>query len=135
MKPGSIPGTGAKNLGIMLAFTKPFKLYLFKNKNSVDWAMRVNDNYVQTFSIPQDQFEELVANWSKPEGHGILIKNIHISVQYKKWSPRPETVSASYLKITVYNNGMQHHFRFDQCDMIELEKDYYYQKNNTMYWD
>jgi len=42
---------------------------------------------------------------------------------------------ASYIKITAYNNGMQHHFRFDLADMIELEKDYYYQKNNGMYWD
>jgi hypothetical protein len=119
----------------MLEFNNPFKLYLFKNKNTVDWAIRVNSNYVHTYTIPQEQFEELLANWSKPEGYGILIKNIHISVQYKKFSPRPELAAASYLKLTVYNQNMQHHFRFDLSDMIELEKDYFYQKNNQMYWD
>ena len=119
----------------MLAFNRPFKLYLFKTKQSVDWAVRVNDNYVQTYTIPQDKFEELLAKWSKPEGYGVLINNIHISIQYKKTTPRPESAPTSYLKLTVYNTNMQHNFRFDLADMIELEKDYFYQKNNPMYWD
>jgi len=119
----------------MLPFTKPFKLYLFKDRNTVDWALRVNDTYVQTYTIPQQSFEELIVNWQRPEGHNIAFNNIHFSVQHKKWTPRPEGLPASYIKITAYNNGMQHHFRFDLADMIELEKDYYYQKNNGMYWD
>jgi len=119
----------------MLNFNKPFKLYLFKNKNVVDWAFRIDNNYAQTYEIPQEQFEELLENWGKSEGYGILIKNIHISIQYNKFSPRPESSPASYLKITIYNSGMRHNFRFELTDMIELEKDYHYQKNNQMYWD
>lgn len=119
----------------MLPFHKPFKLYLFKDKQQVDWAIKVNDSYVQTYTISKEQFEELISNWQKPEGYGILLNTMHISVQYKKYSPRPESHPASYVKITIYNSGMRHNFRCDLSDLIEIEKDYYYQLNNHMYWD
>jgi hypothetical protein len=119
----------------MLSFNKLFKLYLFKNKSAVDLCIKVTDSYVQTYTIPQEQFEELIINWQKPEGYGILINNVHINVQYKRHSPRPESQPVSYVKITIYNSSMRHNFRCDLSDLIDLEKDYYYQVNNKMYWD
>ena len=119
----------------MLEFKKPLKMYLFKDKRTVDLSLQVSDNYVQTYTIPQDTFQELIKNWQKDEGYSFKLEQSGWFVQYKKTTPRPESLPESYIRITVWNNGMSHNFRFEFSDMWDLEKEYFYQSNNTMYWD
>ena len=52
-------------------------------------------------------------------------------VEHKQHTPRPEQALASYIKISTIDE----HFRYNYEDMLALERDYFYQTNNKMYWD
>jgi hypothetical protein len=53
----------------MLEFTKPLKLYVFKDRESVDLSIRVSDAHAHTWSLPQAVFADIVANWRNQSGH------------------------------------------------------------------
>ena len=119
----------------MFAFTHPLKIYLFKDKKTVDLSLRVSDQYVQTYVIPQTTFEALVQNWRKPGGYSFNTEGSGWFVLYKTTAPQPEALPASYVRITVWNSGIAHNFRVQFQDMLNLEKEYFYQVHNPMYWD
>jgi hypothetical protein len=115
----------------MLPFKKPLKIYLFKDKQSVDITIRVTDSHAHTYAMPAEQFEYLLDNWNGNNGCSFTTPNQHWFVHYKTTTPRPESALASYVRISVNNQQ----YRVDHSDMIDLVKDYYFQKNNKMYWD
>jgi hypothetical protein len=116
----------------MLSFNKPFKLYYFKHKNVVDWSLRVSDNYVKTFRFRPEDFSYLMSAWHKKGGCQITTQNnVSMWVEHKQHTPRPEQSPASYIKISTHDE----HFRYTYEDMLALERDYFYQTNNKMYWD
>jgi hypothetical protein len=116
----------------MLAFKKPLKIYLFKDKQSVDITIRITDAHAHTYSLPVLQFEQLIAHWLDPNGWSAQTPSgQHWFVHYKTTTPRPESAAASYVRISV--NHQQ--YRVDHSDMTDLAKDYFYQANNKMYWD
>jgi hypothetical protein len=115
----------------MLPFKKPLKIYLFKDKQSIDITIRITDAHAHTYTMPVDRFEYLLDNWLDNNGCSFTTPNQHWFVHYKTTTPRPESVPASYVRISV--NHQQ--YRVDHSDMMDLVKDYYFQKNNKMYWD
>ena len=115
----------------MLPFKKPLKIYLFKDKQSIDITIRVTDAHAHTYTMSAEQFEYLLDNWLDNNGCSFTTPNQHWFVHYKITTPRPESAPASYVRMSV--NHQQ--YRVDHSDMMDLVKDYYFQKNNKMYWD
>jgi hypothetical protein len=117
----------------MLEFSQPLKIYLFKDRRDVDFAIRVSPNCTNTYHLTQEQFENIIQNWRQ----GIRVKTGQTgwNIEYKKVGPRPECEPASYVRITVWANGVTTNYRVDYTDMVNLEKDYFYQVNNKMYWE
>lgn len=116
-----------------MKFTKPIKIYLFKEKNSVDVALRINTSTVITYTLTPELFEKLLQGWKT----GIELEYDHANwyVQYKKTGPRPESKQSPYVRFSVSKSGIRLHFRVTYDDMIAVEREYFFQKNNTMYWD
>ena len=118
----------------MLEFTKPLKLYVFKDRESVDLSIRVSEAHAHTWSLPQAVFADIVANWRNQKGHSFQHNNNAWFIQYKKQTPGPEWAPASYVRISIGGNPM-FNYRVDYEDMVALERDYFYQCHNQMYWD
>ena len=120
----------------MLPFTSRLKLYLFKNQNRVSLSIKVSDNYVNGFSFVVEDFEKIIQSWKQPKGIDMRIDGAHWHINHKSTTPRPECAKTSYVRISVHPPGpVAHHYRVSYEDMYNLEKDYFYQKNNEMYWD
>jgi hypothetical protein len=118
----------------MLEFTDTFKIYLFKDKQKVDWSIRVSSNHVHTYSLTVEEFEGMLNNWKQPAGYTFSIGGTHAFVQHKTTTPRPESKPTSYVRITIWK-GVDYQYRVDYSDMVALEDSYHHQKNNVMYWD
>lgn len=119
----------------MLKFKKPFKIYIFKERNQVDLAIRVNDHYVQTYTMSIEHMETIINNWNTGSGFEGKINGQHWSINHKTYAPRPVCNPVTYVRLTISNHFCSHNFRVEFGDMLELEKDFFYQKNNKMYWD
>jgi hypothetical protein len=119
----------------MLGFSDNLKIYVFKEKQTVSFSIKVSDNFVNTFELDINDFEKILDKWKSPGGFDEMLKNHWWTLCYKKTTPRPECSPASYVRISVSVNNQQFNYRVDYSDMIRLEKDYFYQKNNKMYWD
>ena len=119
----------------MLEFTKNLKIYLFKDKDKVSFSVKVSDCFVNEYSFSILEFEDFISQWNAPGGIDKQYSNGHWSVMCKKTTPRPESVSAGYVRLTVYKNNIGNHYRVNYSDMLEIQKDYFYQKHNKMYWD
>ena len=119
----------------MLEFTKNLKIYLFKDKDRVTFSVKVSDSYVNEYSFSINEFEEFINQWDAHGGIDKQYSSGHWSVMCKKSTPRPESAPASYVRLTVYKNGIGNHHRVNYTDMLEVRKDYFYQKNNKMYLD
>jgi hypothetical protein len=118
----------------MLNFKNSLKIYLFKDKNIVDFAIRISDNHVVTYTLPQELFAGIIKHWKDPNGYLFQHNGQGWNIQYKTTTPRPEMIPASYVKISVYV-GHIYHYRVSYEDMINLEKEFFYQTHNVMYWD
>lgn len=120
----------------MVEYTSMFKLYFMKDTNKVKLAIKVTNNLVNEYFFNQDQFDHIIDNWNTKQGVEIKVDNIKWSICHKKSFPRPiDHCPTSYVKISVYVNGMVFHYRATFDEMICLTKDYFYQKNNKMHWD
>ena len=118
----------------MFKFKKKLKIYLFKNKKTVDFSIRVSHNCVNVYKLNQQNFEEILENWKT--GIDKDIGNLYWCIEYKQTTSKPENAPTSYVRISVYTgNSPSFHYRVDYDDMLSVEKDYYYQKNNIMSWD
>lgn len=119
----------------MLEFSSNLKMYLFKDKDRVIFSIKVSDSMVSEYNFTIQEFEHFLDNWNKPEGLELKTSSNHWSIGYKTQTPRPERAATSYVRLSVYANGFGFHHRVDYTDMYNLQKDYFYQKNNVMYWD
>ena len=119
----------------MLNFTSNLKIYLFKEKDKVSFSVKVSDSCVYEYSFTVKEFEEFISNWDTPAGVNKSYSGIYWSVCHKKSTPRPECGPASYIRLSAYNNNVGVHHRVDYIDMLNVRKDFFYQKNNKMYWD
>ena len=121
---------------MMLIFTTPLKLYLFKDKNRVSLSIKVSDTCVNSYYVDVDDFERILGSWKKPHGFEIQTTNGYWFFQHKTSTPRPECAKTSYVRISVHASGSTtFHYRVSYNDMCNLEKEYFYQKNNKMHWD
>jgi hypothetical protein len=118
----------------MLEFKNPLKIYLFKDRDFVDFAIRVSANHVVTYALPREVFSEFIKHWRDPQGYSFQHNGQGWNIQYKTTTPRPEMARASYVRISVCV-GPTYHYRVDHEDMVTLEKEFFYQTHNTMYWD
>ena len=119
----------------MLNFTDNLKIYLFKNKNTVSFSVKISENCVHEYSFTTEEFEEFINNWDSPQGVDKAYSGRHWSVKHKRSTPRPESAPASYVRLSVYTHNIGIHHRVEYSDMMAIRKDYFYQKNNQMYWD
>ena len=108
-----------------MKFTQPLKIYLFKDQNRVDVSVKVNDTLVNGYRFTISDFEKIVDNWQG--GYAV--------VEYKKHGPRPERKLDPYVRFSISIGYGTFHHRLTYNDMLQLEKEYFYQKNNKMYWD
>ena len=111
-----------------MKFIKKFKLYL--EKNTVKLSIKINSNFVNTYTFSIDQFDNVMDNWQT----GIEFRTDHGSwmFQHKKRGPRPICEPANYVRIDFWRDEQSFHYRATYNEMIELEKDYYYQKANNV---
>lgn len=116
-----------------MKYTKPIKIYLFKDKDRVDVSIKVNDTLVNGYSFRQHEFESILQQWET--GIEFPFEGGYVFVVYKKYGPRPEKRLDPYVRFSVSIGYNTFHHRLTYDDMIELEKEYHYQKNNKMYWD
>ena len=120
----------------MLNFKKPLKIYLFKDRLTVNFNIRVSDSSVNTYEINASDFENLLEHWQDQDGIEFRIDDNDWHVQWKKRGPRPQCEVVDYVKISVsVNTGQTFHYRVDFLDMHQMQQEYFYQKNNKMYWD
>ena len=119
----------------MLTFNDNLKIYLFKEKQTVSISIKVSDNCVNSYNVSVHDFEKLLDTWNKPSGFDGMLGQAWWNVCYKKTTSRPECASASYVKISITMHNLNFHYRVSYQDMYNMQKDYFYQKNNQMYWD
>lgn len=120
-----------------MKFKQNLKLYLFKDRNWCDLSIRVSDSYVVTYHFSEEVLQNILARWRDPHG-GFDEKTepgTKITVQHKTLTPRPERAETSYIRWSVWKNGVTHNHRLEYSDMEYLEREYFYQRNNTMHWD
>jgi|SaaInlV_100m_DNA_5_1039725.scaffolds.fasta_scaffold105839_2 hypothetical protein len=109
-------------------FTDVFKLYLFKNRERVKLTVMVTETYGVTYLWDQEKFEEMITTW-QDEWSG-KARGTDIFVGPKK-SPEGRE---RFVRFSGYGQyGTEHRFSYNQ--MRELNKEYFYQKNNKMPWD
>jgi hypothetical protein len=118
-----------------MKFSKAIKIYLHKDNKMVDMSIRVSDSYVIGYNVPVHDFEYILANWQNKGGMNVDVDGADWHIGYKKSSPRPESTPASYVRISVSHRGTRNHHRVTHGDMLLLEREYFYQKHNVMYWD
>ena len=116
-----------------MKYTKPIKIYLFKDQNRVDVSVKVTDDLVNGYRFTIDEFEKIINNWK----HGVefQFEGGYAVVEYKKHGPRPERKIDPYVRFSISIGYGTFHHRLTYDDMITIEKEYFYQKNNKMYWD
>ena len=119
----------------MLPFTLPFKLYLFKDRDHVNLSLLITDQYVQGYNFSSQEFEQLIDAWDSPDGVELKTHNGHFSVAHKHFTPRPERAPASYVRFSVFANGLSFNHRLSYSDMEAMRREYFYQKHNRMHWD
>lgn len=119
----------------MLNFTDNLKIYLFKDKNQVSFSVKISDSCVNEYTFTIEEFDEFIDHWDSDSGIDKKYSGRHWSVKHKRSTPRPESTPASYVRLSVYANGIGIHHRVDYTDMLRVRKEYFYQKNNRMYWD
>jgi len=119
----------------MLNFTNSLKIYLFKDKNQVSFSVKISDSCVNEYTFTIDEFDDFISQWDSQTGIDRMYSGRRWSVLHKKSTPRPESNTASYIRLSVYINGIGIHQRVDYTDMMQIRKEYFYQKNNKMYWD
>lgn len=116
-----------------MKYKKNIKIYLFKDLNKVDISFKVTKKLVITYHLSTEKFELLVNNWKN--GINFNEDNFYWYVQHKKSGSKPENKKASFVRCSISKNGSTFHYRFTFEDFVVLEKDYFFQKNNIMFWD
>jgi hypothetical protein len=119
----------------MLAFSKTVKLYVFKDRQRVSLTLRVSDSCAHGYEFTMAEFETLLRDWDSADGVELDTGAAHYSVMHKRFTPRPERAATSYVRFSVWINGMTLHHRLAYDDMQSLRTDYFYQKHHRMHWD
>ena len=121
-----------------MKFKHPIKLYIFKDRDIADVSIKVTDSYVVTYHFSVNTLQDILREWKNPNG-GFECKfkddQYGITVQYKQRGPRPERAEASYVRWSIWKNGITHNHRLEYDDMLYLERETFFQLNNKMHWD
>ena len=118
-----------------MEFTSPLQTYLNKVDKTVSLSIKITNSCVNTYTFTQKQFENILEYWNQPGGAKFNTDNGSWIVQHKKRGPRPICEPANFVRIDFWRDEQSFHYRVDYKDMIEVTKDYFYQKQNTMHWD
>ena len=119
----------------MLNFTKTLKLYVFKDQNRVELTIRISDQYAQGYHMTIEEMKDMLAKWNTDKGFNVDLNGHNWLVVNKHHAPRPNCEPASYVRFSVSKNGNTQHFRLNPSDLFDLEKDFFFQMNNKMFWD
>ena len=114
-------------------FDKTFKIYLFKENARVDFTIKVNNHLAITYWLDVKDFETLLNGWRN--GVNMEEGGRHWYMEHKKHGPRPESKATSYVRLSISGNGQRFNYRVKYSEIEMLEKEYFYQKHNKMFWD
>jgi hypothetical protein len=118
-----------------MKFQSSIKIYFLKETEEITLSIKVTDSFVNTYKFTKEQFEKIINEWDQQGGILFKTNNGSWMFQHKKRGPRPLCESANYVRIDYWKGEQSFHYRVDYSDMINMCKDYYYQKNHKMYWD
>jgi len=116
-----------------MKFDKVFKLYIFKKDDVAKLSLKVNENLVVEYKMKINEIKHIVDNWKT--GVDFSTDNNNWFIEYKSYGPRPESVYSPYVRFSVSQDRFKFHYRLTYNDMLDLERDFYYQINNKMYWE
>ena len=120
-----------KDFNFIEPFTKPIKIYLFKDRKRVKMTVMVRPTFGMTYLWEQPEFERMIDTWQNEFEGKALGTNVFIG---PKKSKDEKTKDEKYVRMSFMTQyGTEH--RFSYAVMLDLERDYYHQKNNEMPWD
>jgi hypothetical protein len=115
-----------------MIFENSVKMYYFKDTKDVSFSIRVNDNFVNTYRFTEEQFDKIIENWNKPGGIEFRTNNGSWMFQHKKRGPRPVCEPANYVRVDFWRDEQSFHYRLSYDNMINIVKDYFYQKAHNV---
>ena len=120
-----------QNLDYVEGFMTPIKIYLFKDRQRVKMTVMVRPTFGITYLWEQEQFEYMLENWQNECNCKALGANIFVG---PKKSKDPQHEDEKYVRFSAMTQyGTEH--RFSYRVFMNLEREYYRQKNNEMPWD
>jgi len=126
-----MPENKRQNLDYVEPFFKPIKIYLFKDRKRVKMTVMVRPTFGLTYLWEQDEFERMITTWQNEFEGKALGANVFIG---PKKSKDPEVKDEKYVRVSIMSQyGTEH--RFSYKTFIELEREYFNQKENEMPWD
>ena len=116
----------------MLNFTKPIKIYTFKDEGRVKLSFRISDNCVWNEWISIEHFQYICNNWNKEDGVQGLETNMgRVWWEHRNCGPRPECKPADFVAIDFSDWS----FRISTDDMHSLVADFNTQLTTKNHWD
>lgn len=116
-----------------MKFDKVFKLYIFKDTDRANLSLQASENLVIEYRMCIKELQHIVDNWES--GVELTTDNNTWFIEYKLYGPRPERKYSPYVRVSVNHSGCKFHYRLTYDDMLELQREFYYQMNNDMYWE
>lgn len=116
-----------------IPFSKPIKIYYFKDTATVDVSFRITEQVVLKTEFTKQEFDYINKHWDVEDGvQGLETRhNGKIWWEHRTVGPRPDEVECDHVVIEIKG----YNFRFDTKDVVEMFMQYNHQKENTMYWD
>ena len=120
-----------QNLDFIEGFNSPVKIYLFKDRARVKMTVMVRPTFAMTYLWDQPEFERMVTTWRNEFEGKALGTNIFCG---PKKSKDPATEGEKFVRFSAMTQyGTEH--RFSVRTMMDLEREYFHQKENEMPWD
>ena len=120
-----------QKLDYIEGFNSPVKIYLFKNRARVKMTVMVRPTFAITYLWDQAEFERLVTTWQNEFEGKALGTNIFCG---PKKSKDPKMSDDKFVRFSAMTEfGVEHRFSYNT--MLDLEREYFNQKENEMPWD
>jgi hypothetical protein len=119
----------------MLEFSDNLKIYYFKDRQEVSLSIKISDNCAVGYHFTSPEFEDFINGWETTTGFNYNTGDTEWFVQVKTATPRPESLPASYVRISTYRHGTYLHHRVDVDDMRTMVEKYHRQKITVNHWD
>lgn len=114
-----------------LPFTKPIKLFVFKNEHAVQLSFRLSDSMVYTDKISIAHMDIICQEWNNGGVNGLETWMGKLWWELRDCGPRPERKPAYFVAVTFG----KYNFRLKVTEMEDLVEEYKRQLNSKNHWD